>query len=114
MPNFPYNHHRHNRSMSVNGCPISYKEARELAYQVQWWHIDMGTDSWTQSRDDATQDQIYLAFGLMEILSDPGAIRRLIMSGEVASRDTELLLNSDYEPFAEIREVVGQLFEADE
>jgi hypothetical protein len=65
-----------------NGSPISYNQARELAYDVRLWHGEFAnTGDWSQSNDAGEQDVEYLTWGLIDLLSDPGAVGRLIDSG---------------------------------
>ncbi len=114
MASFPYNSHEH-VSYEVNGCPIDYQQARELADTVRFWHGCIAkTDSWTQSSDGAEADITYMALGLMELLSDPGAVGRLIMVGEHVRVSVRNLLDmpddDQHDIFAEAKKVVGPLF----
>lgn len=83
MSNFPYNNEHYSGPIElVNGSPITMRQALELASEIYTWHnIEKETSDWTQSHDGATEDITQLAWGLIELLADPGAIRRLITTG---------------------------------
>lgn len=92
MSNFPYNHHKYNNTEGINGSPLNYQEARELADKILMWHSYIDTDDWTQSGDGHEWDVIQMAFGLMELFSDPGAVRRIIYTGETIRKHVETML----------------------
>lgn len=94
MSNFPYNHHKYSQADTTNGSPLNLSQAKDLAYQLRMWHGTVDTDDWSESNDGAEHDVICLAFGLMELLSDPSAIRRLIMTGETVIDSCNTMLNS--------------------
>ena len=98
MSNFPFNYHKYqsgNMGRKPNGSPLNWSEARALAEHIRTWHGLSDTDDWTQSFDGVTEDIIHLALGLMEMMSDPGAVRRLIMSGRAVRETVDLLKNID-------------------
>lgn len=117
MSNFPYNHHKYSKAETINGCPINFTQARQLAYEIRYWHgEEMDTDDWSQNSDAGEEDVTHLALGLMDLLSDPGAVKRLIASGKDIKQSVGTLMAQpkvDYdEPgfYANARKVVERLF----
>ena len=83
MSNFPFNNDKYSDDYeNFNGCPLTIFEARELADQILCWHTTNNTSDWTQSDDGFTANVNDLAFGFMELFSDPNAIKRLETTGE--------------------------------
>lgn len=114
MGNFPYNHHKYDGPWGdepANGCPLIYTEALMLAHTLRWWHGEIAnTDDWSQSSDAAYEDEVNIAHGLMELFADPGAVRRLAMTGEIVRKRVKLLLGPGQCLFPRIREVAVALF----
>lgn len=97
MSNFPFNYHKYQGSdmgRKPNGSPLNWVEVRSLAENIRTWHSQNDTDDWTQSYDGTVEDIVHLALGLMEMLSDPGAVRRLIMSGSAVRKPVDILLKN--------------------
>ena len=114
MGNFPYNTQKFSYAEQVNGCPVQYDDVIGIAAAVRYWHGETAeTDDWSQSSDSAFEDEVLIAFGLMELLSDPGAVRRLITVGKSVRKSVDRLLYStlDQEFFVKSKEVVRPLFE---
>lgn len=92
MSNFPNNHHKYSQYESVNGCPLTFEQAEKLADEILMWHSNLDTDDWTQSSDAYEWELRNLGLGLMELFSDPGAIRRIAMTGEATKKHIETLM----------------------
>jgi len=86
MSNFPYCFHtdRPEERGKYSGTPFDYHDARELADRILEWHkLIANSSDWSQSNDaHYMHDLPMMALGLMELFSDPNAVRRLIMTGE--------------------------------
>ena len=95
MSNFPFNNDGYKYIQEVNGSPLKFSEARALADKVLYWHTNSDTADFTQSGDGFDSDTILLAFGLVELLSDPNAIKRLITTGKEVKSQVEMILNSE-------------------
>lgn len=82
MSNFPYNNDKY-RPMDEppNGTPVTFKEARAFADTILFWHTENRTGDFSQSGDGFWDGTVYLALGLLELLSDPNAIHRLMTTG---------------------------------
>ena len=91
MSNFPYNSQRFTRSDEYNGSPLNYSEAYDLAYKIHDWHYYLDTSDWTQSSSGAEMDIKHLTWGLAELLSDPAAIKRIIMTGKNVMESAKVL-----------------------
>jgi hypothetical protein len=93
MSSFPYNHHRYDGPEHVaNGSPLTYNKAREWADEILTWHSEMNTSDWTQSNAGHEWDVRNMAFGLMELFSDPGAVRRIMLTGEAVKENVKTLM----------------------
>lgn len=117
MSNFPYNHHKYSQAETINGCPFTYKQAKALAYEIRLWHGEMETDDWSQSYAGGEIDTTYLALGLMEMLSDPGAVNRLISTGENVKKKLDTLMNGSSQGlpdfFINAKQIIKDLFNED-
>lgn len=84
MSLFPYNYHHH-VSYGSEGCPLHYKDASKLAYDLFFWHSQIAeTDDWTQSAEAAEHQIDNIALGLMTIFCEPSQIRMLEAIGKDA------------------------------
>lgn len=119
MSNFPYNHHKYSRIESANGSPLTYKKACKWADEILMWHTGADTDDWTQSSDGYDSNLRDLACGLMELFSDPGAVRRIMATGEVTRGNIQTLMNirdlpNISESTKQVISVIDELFEKKE
>lgn len=82
MSNFPYNNDKYKPfNEPPNGTPITFDEMRNFADTILFWHTDNRTGDFSESGDGFWDGTIYLALGLLELLSDPNAIHRLMTTG---------------------------------
>ena len=92
---FPYNRQKYNGpAHTVNGSPLTFGQALKFASGIRFWHGAIAnTGSWSQSNSQAELDSVNLALGLVEMLSDPGAVERLMMVGEVMRERIDTVLS---------------------
>ena len=95
MSNFPFNSDEYAPSERYNGCPLTYKQAKELAHDVMHWHMEHSTSDFSQSNDGFEQNVSELALGLMELLADPNAVKRLQTTGKQVKDTVNMLMTSD-------------------
>ena len=93
MSNFPYNNDRYDPDkVAVNGSPLTLNEARGFADKILYWHTNERTADFSQSGDGFEEGVDELAFGLVELLSDPNAVKRLMSTGREVRRQVETAL----------------------
>lgn len=92
MSNFPYNRDKYENGYDANGSPITFADAERWAGTVLDWHARGGTSDWSQSNDGHDQAILYLAWGLIELLSDPNAVHRLITTGKGTQESVRTML----------------------
>lgn len=86
MSLFPYNNHKH-AGYGSQGSPLDFAKARELAYDLFWWHSQIAeTDAWTQSREAAEHEIDEIALGLMTVFAEPSHVQMLGDIGESVQR----------------------------
>jgi hypothetical protein len=96
MSNFPLNNDRYEHNENVNGSPITMREAMEFSDKILYWHTDSSTSDFSQSGDGFDDGVRDLAYGLLELLSDPNAIKRIQTTGrQVKQTVREISLSKD-------------------
>lgn len=92
MSNFPYNKDRYSDRGPVHGSPLTFEKAEGLAATVLDWHARLSTSDWSQSNDNHDVAIRLLAWGLIEMLSDPNAVKRLITTGKGVQESVKTVL----------------------
>jgi hypothetical protein len=112
MSNFPFNNDKYKYTDEVNGSPLTFSEAISFADKILYWHVNENTSDFSQSSDGFDADANLLAFGLIELLSDPNAIKRIISTGENVKNSVRLLLDShDIERWDKYKKMLEKIFE---
>lgn len=94
MSNFPFNNDKYKEADEVNGSPLNIHEARSLAYKILFWHTNNRTGDFSESEDGFNDSVEDLSYGLLELLSDPNAIKRLMTTGREVEKTIDLLFES--------------------
>jgi len=82
MSNFPFNNEKYEYGEEYNGSPLTFDDACAFCDKVLFWHSNKDTSDWTQSSDGFDMNVRQMAWGLIDILSDPNAVARLITTLE--------------------------------
>jgi hypothetical protein len=96
MSNFPYNNDRYKYignppdGNPPNGTPLTFQEMRAIADTILYWHTENDTSDFSQSGDGFWDGVNYLTLGLLELLSDPNAVHRLMTTGREVKRQVDL------------------------
>ena len=99
MAIFPYNNHKYSKTDFVNGSPLDIGTLYSLSDKLIMWHYYANTADWSQSSDTHHESCNRLAAGLMELFSDPNALRRIMLTGEGVSKRVNNLLTLDVKAF---------------
>ncbi len=102
MANFPFNQDKYKYSNEINGSPLNYIEALNLADKIMMWHSNNDTSDWTESNDGYDYAVENLLYGLIELLSDPNAIQRLEQTGEKVKENVKFIVKTDTETISNI------------
>jgi hypothetical protein len=97
MSNFPFNidKYKYGEDADWNGSPLTLGEARNFADKILFWHTNNNLSDFSQSGDGFDDGVNDLAFGLVELLSDPNAIHRLMTTGKGVIKTMQLVLDSN-------------------
>jgi hypothetical protein len=112
MSNFPFNtdKYKYFDGSNWNGSPLNFDEARSLADTILFWHTTNETSDFTQSGDGFDENVVSLAFGLVELLSDPNMIHRITNTGRQIEEDVNTLWKVDNEHFNILKEKIKKEF----
>ena len=94
MSNFPYNNDKYKYSEDVNGSPMSANDMKSFADSILFWHTENNTSDFSQSGDGFDDGVNDLTWGLIELLSDPNAIKRLMTTGRQVRRDVKMVMGA--------------------
>ena len=111
MSNFPFNSDHYKYNEEFNGCPLTIIEARNFADKILYWHTTNRTSDFSESGDGFDDGVNDLAYGLMDLLSDPNAIQRLQTVGEkVRERVVQVLKSENIGYWEKLKKVLIPLF----
>lgn len=114
MSNFPHNNDkdRGDRDEEPNGTPLGFYEMRAFADKILFWHTNNRTGDFSESGDGFWDGVNYLTLGLLELLSDPNAIHRLMTTGQQVKRDIDVVtsLGDSHELTKRVNKVLNEVF----
>lgn len=112
MSNFPYNNDRYEYNEDVNGSPLTLAEARAWADKILYWHTNNDTADFSQSGDGFDEGVEDFAFGLLELFSDPNAVKRLKTTGKEVKAEVYLIYNTkvNIPRWEKIKETLNPIF----